>query len=804
MSEIEFQKQLQEKETQLAQDANVVLNGILEANSTFTIDDLNAYAAQKIESFIRTHAAREDVSPKGQIALLMRGIDVSRLSEKDRERLAGIGSKTPERAAKIVRAVYARGKAAEICAGIEKAIKANGIADEEFVFLGDGRYTTEHAIEQEKTILKVAREMKERKGDPKAAAAAYEAGKAKGYGAFLEWPASNESFEEAGENTRAILGFSDIGILNGPPGTGKSTICQAVAFSLIADESHALMPANAKIYATSSNPKAADAIAKDLRKTLTIQDAPKKPSALGENPTADEIAIFEKETKSYADSIVRRNEAIEHIAARMGGKYAAAASLNYTPAQIAKMSAEAGKKGAKIAEKYAEADASEKEALDRELFNAYVQNAYNNTIGADDAERIEQISFEDMIADMNEGKVPQGSYVIIDEAGLMGRENMCALMSAARASKTKLLLVGDNLQIPPQEAGHPFNMIVREVAVRKDADGNTLTDEDGVPLEDTGCSLTTKKIMRQKSPEEAKAGIDLRNGVAQDGSEPGSEPRGIYVYAHKTYNGGKDEAMQFVDTDKETTARLIEDYLAFSDEKDVDKCVVLATTQEKADKLNDAIRAEKKARGQINPPFISCGDKEMGDGDRVIFTAAMSFGKVGVNPGETAKCRTDPEHPDVLTLEIGKNTVQIDMKNAQESKKTDNMTSSFALPLALAQGMSKSRAFLSLTRGDKLDGPNGLVAFTRHQDQMSAYISREAYADADALAKDITRFPQDMNAHDFMKQKDRSAAPKTADVMKKVRIMNRKRQYRRHLSKPKKLAEKSVIQFVLKNRSNTK
>lgn len=799
MSEIEFQKQLQEKETQLAQDANVVLDGILQANSTFTIDDLNAYAAQKIESFIRTHAAREDVSPKGQIALLMRGIDVSRLSEKDRERLAGIGSKTPERAAKIVRAVYARGKAAEICAGIEKAIKANGVAGQEFVALNDRRYTTAHAIEQEKTILEVAREMKERKGDPKAAAAAYEAGMAKGRGAFLEFPATNESFETAGENTRAILGFSDIGILNGPPGTGKSTICQAVAFSLIADESHALMPANAKIYATSSNPKAADAIAKDLRKTLAIQDAPSAPRALGENPSADEIATYELAEKEYADSIVRRNEAIEHIAARMGGKYADAASLNYTPVQIAKMSAEAGAKGAEIAGKYAEADARGKAALDRELFNAYVQNAYNGTIGADDAERIEQISFKGMIADMNAGKVPQGSYVVIDEAGLMGREDMCALMSAARASKTKLLLVGDNLQIPPQEAGHPFDMIVREVAVLKDADGNTLTDKDGVPLEDTGCSLTTKKIMRQKSPEEAIAGIDLRNGVAQDGSEP----RGIYVYADKTYNGGKDEAMQFVDTDKETTARLIEDYLAFSDEKGVDKCVVLATTQEKADKLNDAIRAEKKARGQINPPFVSRGDKEMGDGDRVIFTAAMSFGKVGVNPGETAICHTDPEHPDVLTLEIGKNTVQIDMKNAQESEKTDNMTSSFALPLALAQGMSKSRAFLSLTRGDKLDGPNGLVAFTRHQDQMSAYISREAYADVGALAKDIVQFPQDMNAHDFMKKKEQAKAPAAVDVMKKARIMSRKMQYR-HLSEQKKMAEKAAIQSVLKNRSNTK
>ena len=143
------------------------------------------------------------------------------------------------------------------------------------------------------------------------------------------------------------------------------------------------------------------------------------------------------------------------------------------------------------------------------------------------------------------------------------------------------------------------------------------------------------------------------------------------------------------------------------------------------------------------------------------------------------------------------------MKNAKESEKTDNMTSSFALPLALAQGMSKSRAFLSLTRGDKLDGPNGLVAFTRHQDQMSAYISREAYADVGALAKDIVQLPQDMNAHDFMKKKEQAKAPAAVDVMKKARIMSRKMQHR-HLSEQKKLAEKAAIQSVLKSRSNTK
>lgn len=798
MSAREFQEQLQEKENVLARDAAGVLDSILKANSTFTTAELTAYAAQKIEAYVRD-AARGEVSLSEQTAVLLRGIDVSRLDAKDRERLDSIGSASPERAAKIARAAYAKSKAAEICEGFEKTIIANGIADEEFVFLGDSRYTTAKVIEQEREILDAAREMKTRKGDEKAAAAAYEASLAKGYGAFVEWPASNEAFETAGENTRAILGFSDIGILNGPPGTGKSSICQSVAFSLLADESHALMPPEAKIYATSSNPKAADAIAKDLRKTLLIQNAPKKPSALGENPTADEIAIFEEETKSYADSIVRRNGAIEDIAARMGGKYAAAASLNYTPAQIAAMSAEAGKKGMEIAEKYAFADASEKAALDRELFNAYVQTAYNETIGAYDAERIGEVSFDGLIKEMRAGKVPQGSYVIIDEAGLMGRQNMRNLMVAARDAKAKLLLVGDNLQIPPQEAGHPFDMIVREVAVLKDADGNTLTDRDGVPLEDKGCSLTTKKIMRQKSPEEAIAGIDLRNGIAQSGPDP----RGIYVYAGKTYNNGKDEAMQFADTDKETTDRLINDYLAFVGSNGADECVVLATTQKKADKLNAAVRDAMKARDMIKPPFISHAGKEMGDGDRVIFTAAVSFGKVGVNPGETAVCRTDPKNPAVLTLEIGKKKVQIDTKNAQESEKLDNMTSSFALPLALAQGMSKSRAFLSLTQGDRLDGPNGLVAFTRHQDQMSAYISREAYADADALAKDITRFPQDMNAHDFMKQKDRSAAPKTADVMKKARLMDAKKRYIQR-AEQKKQAEKAAIQSVLMKRSYTK
>ena len=63
------------------------------------------------------------------------------------------------------------------------------------------------------------------------------------------------------------------------------------------------------------------------------------------------------------------------------------------------------------------------------------------------------------------------------------------------------------------------------------------------------------------------------------------------------------------------------------------------------------------------------------------------------------------------------------------------------LPLYEAQGVSRDRAFLAVTEAGRMDKVHSGVAFSRHEHQMSAYVSGKAYPDGiNGLAKEMRVF----------------------------------------------------------------
>ena len=798
MSEKEFYENLGKKVAGLTQ-IDSVFSGILKVSSTFTPEDLSKHAANGLESFFRGQVRDGVLTEREADQLYDSQIDKDALNAEQRERYEAALEKAGAARTRILASLFAAQQAGRISETIHAKLRAKVEENDTFVSLGEGRFTTREVLRQEDEILAIASGMKENEGNPAAAQAACAVAAERGHAAFFEFPSSNEDFDQAGKNTQTILSFSDIGILNGPPGTGKSTICQSVVFTMLQDETHTLLPEGAAVYATSSNPKAADALGADLLNGLLIQDPPEPPKE-PENAFGDERATYELEKKEYDHTAARRSNAIYAVAKGLGKKYADMSNLDYTSANIDSMLSDLEgfmdslttddarrrlqKRIEKLKKKYetlkkekgkksVDKDGKETYTLDpvpvndedfhafkKDLYDAYIQGAYNSQKGKEQQAKVKKASFNDLIKAMNNNEVAAGSYIVVDEAGLMGREDMHSLMTASKKAKVRLLLVGDNKQIPPQEAGHPFDLIVGKIA-----------EKDG--KEDATCSLTTKKILRQNSPDEKKAGIEIRNGIAT------RDPRtGIYVYETQAYNGGTQKAVSFIKSDEQATSALIQDYLQFvRDNTTIDekknppqkesghkKAVVLTTTQEKADKLNESLREQMKKDGMLTPPFVRYGDLEMGTDDNVIFTQDAKFvqnGKtVGISAGETATCVTDPKNPNQVVLKFsGDKSVTIDVTDKSNLAAFDGAHSAFALPLALAQGMSKNRAFLSLTAGDKLDGPNGLVAFTRHKKQMSAYISQEAYGNMDALAADIKKFPKGMNAHDYLNGNEGESKP---------------------------------------------
>ena len=73
-------------------------------------------------------------------------------------------------------------------------------------------------------------------------------------------------------------------------------------------------------------------------------------------------------------------------------------------------------------------------------------------------------------------------------------------------------------------------------------------------------------------------------------------------------------------------------------------------------------------------------------------------------------------------------------------KKSSVLRSSWALPLYVAQGVSRNRAFFAIDRAGGLDLAKGLVGFTRHTEQLSVYISKKAYPSHKELAQEMSTF----------------------------------------------------------------
>jgi ATP-dependent exoDNAse (exonuclease V) alpha subunit len=70
-----------------------------------------------------------------------------------------------------------------------------------------------------------------------------------------------------------------------------------------------------------------------------------------------------------------------------------------------------------------------------------------------------------------------GAVLIVDEAGMVGTRDLAALAEAARDSNAKLVLVGDDCQLPEIRAGGAFRALAQRLGpvelheVRRESDG---------------------------------------------------------------------------------------------------------------------------------------------------------------------------------------------------------------------------------------------------------------------------------------------------------------------------------------------
>ena len=328
--------------------------------------------------------------------------------------------------------------------------------------------------------------------------------------------------------------------------------------------------------------------------------------------------------------------------------------------------------------------------------------------------QVQGMPLKDLINRMNEGFVEPGTVLIVDEAGLMGTREMAQFITAADKSHVKLFMLGDNRQIPPLPAGNGFDLIINHVP--------------------EASVYNVTRILRQKTPGEAKASSWIRDGKAE---------KALDFYAQQRYPDGA-KALCFHDDAKGVYDSLTKDYVDFVTSPDTQSMssVVLAIDEKAAQELNDELREGLKKAGVIRKAQNVYGEgdtvMELGLGDAVMFTGKIETrnGKnvETVNPGTTAR---------VVDIRGGSIGLMLDGKKKRiyiPEKKSSVLRSSWALPLYVAQGVSRNRAFFAIDRAGGLDLAKGLVGFTRHTEQLSVYISKKAYPSHKELAQEMSTF----------------------------------------------------------------
>jgi hypothetical protein len=339
---------------------------------------------------------------------------------------------------------------------------------------------------------------------------------------------------------------------------------------------------------------------------------------------------------------------------------------------------------------------------------------------------VESFSLPLLIDEMEKGSFDENTFVLIDEAGLMGTRDMVKAVKAASKAGVKLYLLGDNRQISPKEAGNGFDLMVLEAKKENDIS-----------------VVTLDKVLRQSNGNDAVATKLLREGHGV---------KALENYAEKSYEDGT-RSMSFVEDASEVLDNVCDEYISHlvKNPKDAD-VVAMTETSKEALKINKRVVAGLKAEGILKNTTVfetKKGKKELSEGEAVLFDTKLKAlggntdGNI-VNAGTAgfvSKIENDKVH---FELE-GKKKAVVSAKDVFAAK------SAYALSNYAGQGVSKSRVFLAVTGETEMDLTAGLVAFSRHTKQLNSFVSKKAYNDYKALGKSMMKINRNELVYDYEK-----------------------------------------------------
>ncbi len=287
------------------------------------------------------------------------------------------------------------------------------------------------------------------------------------------------------------------------------------------------------------------------------------------------------------------------------------------------------------------------------------------------------------------------TVLVVDEAAMLNSRVLGGLLSEAQARGAKLILVGDDRQLPSIERGGLFKHLKERLG-----------------------SARLEVIVRQRE----SWGREMAGQVAK-----GHMSEALAALdAHKGISWSKDKAASI--------AGLAADYVEGMWQQPQASRLAFAYTNADVDGLNQAIRTGAKAQGLIHGEALKVASKrgkiEIMAGDRLVFEVTDKAR--GLDNGAFATVVGVDKQANTLTLKMddGRDV-------ALDPKGYDGIRHGFAATIHKGQGATVDHAHVLHGKGWRHAA--AYVALTRHRDSVTLYAGEAEAGDREQLVRQFKR-----------------------------------------------------------------
>ncbi|MDA0167526.1 relaxase domain-containing protein [Solirubrobacter taibaiensis] len=284
---------------------------------------------------------------------------------------------------------------------------------------------------------------------------------------------------------------------------------------------------------------------------------------------------------------------------------------------------------------------------------------------------IRSTSVAALLGDLDKGdRLPERCVLVVDEAGMVPTRQLAALLDQVQRASGKLVLVGDDRQLPSIEAGGAFRGLIQR-----------------------GLAVELGENVRQANRWEREALDHLRDGRAE-------VALGLY---------GGHGALAVEPTADDARERLVGDWMEASGDK-----VMVAQRRADVADLNARARARLRSVGQLEGEEVEVAGEAFAVGDRIVIK--RNDQRLGVTNGQRGEVVAVDSTRSGLTVACGGCRVELD-REFLDSRTRDGEPSllhGYAMTGHVAQGatvdhcfvlagegMSREWAYVALSRGRK-------------------------------------------------------------------------------------------------------